>query len=189
MPMAVPISTREPKRNVNQSAATPLRRTVASESTNQKPRSTIRKLYEHVSKTCSWWYPNFTPSGYKWKPKSPIGNVNTNLVEIILFIIDSGCSKHMTVNLKLLSYFMEKFLGTVKFGNDQIALILGYRDLDQGNIRSHSHLVQSSSAFPYQLADLFTKALSEDRFKYLVRRLGMRCLTLDELEDLANESA
>ncbi|GKA15644.1 retrovirus-related pol polyprotein from transposon TNT 1-94 [Tanacetum coccineum] len=41
----------------------------------------------------------------------------------------------------------------------------------------------------YQLADLFTKALSEDRFKYLVRRLGMRCLTPDELEVLANESA
>ncbi|GJY75147.1 hypothetical protein Tco_0480263 [Tanacetum coccineum] len=35
----------------------------------------------------------------------------------------------------------------------------------------------------YQLADLFTKALSEDRFKYLVRRLGMRCLTPDELEN------
>ncbi|GKE75148.1 hypothetical protein Tco_1537189 [Tanacetum coccineum] len=29
----------------------------------------------------------------------------------------------------------------------------------------------------YQLADVFTKALSKDRFKYLVRRLGMRCLT------------
>ncbi|GKF38191.1 hypothetical protein Tco_0118252 [Tanacetum coccineum] len=41
----------------------------------------------------------------------------------------------------------------------------------------------------YQLADLFTKALPEDRFKYLVRRLGMRCLTPDELEVLANESA
>ncbi|GKC63198.1 retrovirus-related pol polyprotein from transposon TNT 1-94 [Tanacetum coccineum] len=41
----------------------------------------------------------------------------------------------------------------------------------------------------YQLADLFTKALSEDRFKYLVRRLGMRCLTLEELEVLANASA
>nr|GEY12270.1 hypothetical protein [Tanacetum cinerariifolium] len=41
----------------------------------------------------------------------------------------------------------------------------------------------------YQLADMFTKALSEDRFKYLVRRLGMRCLTLEELEALANESA
>ncbi|GKF54153.1 hypothetical protein Tco_0161063 [Tanacetum coccineum] len=37
--------------------------------------------------------------------------------------------------------------------------------------------------------DLFTKALSEDRFKYLVRRLGMRCLTPDELDVLAIESA
>nr|GEX84053.1 hypothetical protein [Tanacetum cinerariifolium] len=41
----------------------------------------------------------------------------------------------------------------------------------------------------YQLADLFTKAFPEERFKYLVRRLGMRCLTPDELEVLANESA
>ncbi|GJS37326.1 retrovirus-related pol polyprotein from transposon TNT 1-94 [Tanacetum coccineum] len=41
----------------------------------------------------------------------------------------------------------------------------------------------------YQLADLFTKGLSEDRFKYLVRQLGMRCLTPEELEVLANESA
>ncbi|GKB81095.1 hypothetical protein Tco_0947990, partial [Tanacetum coccineum] len=41
----------------------------------------------------------------------------------------------------------------------------------------------------YRLADLFTKALLEDRFKYLVRRLGMRCLTPEELEVLANEFA
>nr|GEX95249.1 copia protein [Tanacetum cinerariifolium] len=41
----------------------------------------------------------------------------------------------------------------------------------------------------YQLADLFTKALPKERFKYLVRRLGMRCLTPEELEALANESA
>ncbi|GKB24702.1 retrovirus-related pol polyprotein from transposon TNT 1-94 [Tanacetum coccineum] len=41
----------------------------------------------------------------------------------------------------------------------------------------------------YQLANLFTKALPEDRFKYLVRRLGMRCLTPEELEVLENESA
>ncbi|GJW25551.1 retrovirus-related pol polyprotein from transposon TNT 1-94 [Tanacetum coccineum] len=55
----------------------------------------------------------------------------------------------------------------------------------------HSHLVQSSLAFPYQAhrSGLFTKALSEDRFKYLVRRLGIRCLTPEELEVLANESA
>nr|GFA36173.1 hypothetical protein [Tanacetum cinerariifolium] len=76
MPMVVLISTRKPKRIVNQSVAKPLRRTVASESTNQKPRHTTRKLYELVSKACSLWYPKFTPPGYKWKPKSQIGNVN-----------------------------------------------------------------------------------------------------------------
>ncbi|GJY25693.1 hypothetical protein Tco_0400419 [Tanacetum coccineum] len=41
----------------------------------------------------------------------------------------------------------------------------------------------------YQLADMFTKALPEERFQYLVRRIGMRCLTLAELEVLTNESA
>nr|GEY44032.1 Gag-Pol polyprotein [Tanacetum cinerariifolium] len=57
------------------------------------------------------------------------------LVEIVLFIVDSGCSKHMTRNLKLLINFVEKFLGTVKFGNDQIAPILDYGDLVQGAVK------------------------------------------------------
>ncbi|GKE55974.1 retrovirus-related pol polyprotein from transposon TNT 1-94, partial [Tanacetum coccineum] len=95
MPMVVPISTREPKRNVNQFVAVPLKKTVTAESTNQKPRSTTKKQY---------------------------------IILIILFIIDFGCSKHMTGNLKLLSNFVEKFLGTMKYGNDQIASILGYGD-------------------------------------------------------------
>ncbi|GKD81892.1 retrovirus-related pol polyprotein from transposon TNT 1-94 [Tanacetum coccineum] len=41
----------------------------------------------------------------------------------------------------------------------------------------------------YQLADMFTKALPEDRFQYLVKRIGMRCLTPAELEVLTNDSA
>ncbi|GKF82209.1 retrovirus-related pol polyprotein from transposon TNT 1-94 [Tanacetum coccineum] len=40
----------------------------------------------------------------------------------------------MTGNLKLLVNFMVKFLGTTWFGNDQFALILGYRDLVQRNV-------------------------------------------------------
>nr|GFB79747.1 integrase, catalytic region, zinc finger, CCHC-type, peptidase aspartic, catalytic [Tanacetum cinerariifolium] len=113
--------------------AKPLKRTVASES-NKKPRNFTRKLYERVSKTCSWWYSKFTPSGYKWKPKSGKENVYSNLVEIILFIVNSECSNHMTGNLKLLINFVEKFLGTVKFRNDQITPILGYEDLVQGAV-------------------------------------------------------
>nr|GFB91552.1 integrase, catalytic region, zinc finger, CCHC-type, peptidase aspartic, catalytic [Tanacetum cinerariifolium] len=55
-------------------------------------------------------------------------------VKIVLFIVDSGCSKHMTGDLKLLINLVEKFLGTVKFGNDHIAPILGYGDLVQGAV-------------------------------------------------------
>ncbi|GKA51702.1 retrovirus-related pol polyprotein from transposon TNT 1-94 [Tanacetum coccineum] len=70
-------------------------------------------------------------------PLSPILHcllILLQLVEIILFIVDSGCSKHMMGNLKLLTNFVEKFMGTMKFGNDQITSILGYGDLVQGKI-------------------------------------------------------
>ncbi|GJR46271.1 hypothetical protein Tco_1314374 [Tanacetum coccineum] len=78
-PMAVPISTRKPKQNVNQSVATSSKKTVATDSTVKKSRNITRKLYEQVSKTCSWWYPKYTPPGYNWKPKSQKGNVNPNI--------------------------------------------------------------------------------------------------------------
>nr|GEZ96130.1 hypothetical protein [Tanacetum cinerariifolium] len=42
--------------------------------------------------------------------------------------------EHMTGNLKLLTNFVEKFLDTAKFRNDQIAQILGYGDLVQGTV-------------------------------------------------------
>nr|GFA55323.1 hypothetical protein [Tanacetum cinerariifolium] len=65
-------------------------------------------------------------NGVNSRTKMPI---DVPLVEIVLFIVNSGCSKHMTGNLKLLINFVEKFLGTVKFKKDQIAPILGYGDL------------------------------------------------------------
>nr|GEZ17376.1 copia protein [Tanacetum cinerariifolium] len=40
----------------------------------------------------------------------------------------------MTGNLKLLINFIWKFFGTVRFGNDHVAAILGYSDLQWGNI-------------------------------------------------------
>nr|GEW97538.1 hypothetical protein [Tanacetum cinerariifolium] len=50
-------------------------------------------------------------------------------------------------------------------------------------------LLYCDSQTEYQLADILTKALPEDRFKYLVRRIGVRCLTPAELEVLEKESA
>nr|GEW32648.1 hypothetical protein [Tanacetum cinerariifolium] len=46
-PIAMPISIREPKRNVDQSVVTSHKKTFAKESTVKKSRSIIRKLYEY----------------------------------------------------------------------------------------------------------------------------------------------
>ncbi|GJY16599.1 retrovirus-related pol polyprotein from transposon TNT 1-94 [Tanacetum coccineum] len=56
------------------------------------------------------------------------------VIQLILWIIDSGCSKHMTGNLQLLRNFIEKFMGTVRFRNDHFAAITGYGDYVQGNL-------------------------------------------------------
>nr|GEX16989.1 hypothetical protein [Tanacetum cinerariifolium] len=129
-PTVVPISTRKPKSQANKSVATHHKKQVASKSTNQKPQSYIKMLYENTNKAWKWWIERQSPSGYKWVPKPK----KKWIVQLILFIVDSGCTKHMTGNLKLLCNFVEKFLGTVRFGNDQFAPILYYGDLVQGNV-------------------------------------------------------
>ncbi|GJS92594.1 ribonuclease H-like domain-containing protein [Tanacetum coccineum] len=112
-------------------------------------------LYEKTSKAWKWWIEQQCLSEYKWVPKTKmkwvpkVRNANvqkrvsfaidnasriTNIVQLIPFIVDSGCTKHMTGNLSLLCNFVEKYLGTVRFGNDKFAPILGYGDLVQGNI-------------------------------------------------------
>nr|GFB66997.1 integrase, catalytic region, zinc finger, CCHC-type, peptidase aspartic, catalytic [Tanacetum cinerariifolium] len=53
-------------------------------------------------------------------------------------VAPSGCSKHITGNLKLLINFIWKFMGTVRFGNDHVAAILGFGDLQWGNIKIDS---------------------------------------------------
>ncbi|GKA30971.1 retrovirus-related pol polyprotein from transposon TNT 1-94 [Tanacetum coccineum] len=56
------------------------------------------------------------------------------VVQIVLWVVDSGCSKHMTGDRSLLRNFIEKFIGTVRFGNDNFAAITGYGDYIHGNI-------------------------------------------------------
>ncbi|GJT37506.1 retrovirus-related pol polyprotein from transposon TNT 1-94 [Tanacetum coccineum] len=148
-PKVVPISTRKPKSHANKSVATTYKKTVTSEFTIQKSKSYYRMLYEKTSKAWKWWIEQQCPSGYKWVPKTKMKWVPKvrnetvkkrvsfaidNIVQLILFIVDSGCTKHMTGNLSILCNFVEKYLGTVRFGNDQFAPILGYGDLVQGNI-------------------------------------------------------
>nr|GEW74668.1 Gag-Pol polyprotein [Tanacetum cinerariifolium] len=44
-----------------------------------------------------------------------IENLKLDIVQLILFIVDSGCTKHITGNLSLLCNFVEKYLGIVRF--------------------------------------------------------------------------
>nr|GEV80615.1 ribonuclease H-like domain-containing protein [Tanacetum cinerariifolium] len=56
------------------------------------------------------------------------------VVQIVLWYLDSGCSKHMTRDRSQLTNFVNKFLGTVKFKNDHVAKIMGYGDYQIRNV-------------------------------------------------------
>nr|GFC18092.1 integrase, catalytic region, zinc finger, CCHC-type, peptidase aspartic, catalytic [Tanacetum cinerariifolium] len=67
------------------------------------------------------------------------GNIESSkviapIIQICLWIIDSGCSKHMIDNRALLTNFVEKFLGTVSFGNNDFSVIAGYGDVVIGSM-------------------------------------------------------
>nr|GEW36616.1 hypothetical protein [Tanacetum cinerariifolium] len=48
------------------------------------------------------------------------------VVQIVLWYLDSGCSKHMTGDRSRLMNFMKKFIETVRFGNDHFGASMGY---------------------------------------------------------------
>ncbi|GKE27358.1 retrovirus-related pol polyprotein from transposon TNT 1-94, partial [Tanacetum coccineum] len=74
---------------------------------------------------------------YLRKPRKSIISVpvsKSKVVQIVLWYLESGCSKHMTGDRSQLTNFVNNFLGTVKFGNDHVAKILGYGDYQIGNL-------------------------------------------------------
>nr|GEY59502.1 Gag-Pol polyprotein [Tanacetum cinerariifolium] len=68
-----------------------------------------------------------------YSKKTKTANKKVPVVQIILWYLDSGCSKHMTGDRTQLVNFVQNFLGTVKFGNDHVAKIMGYGDYQIGN--------------------------------------------------------
>ncbi|GKA20640.1 hypothetical protein Tco_0700629 [Tanacetum coccineum] len=70
-PKEVPISDSKPKRKTNKSVATPHKKTVASDTTIQKPKSYFKELYENTNKAWKWWIEKKCPSEYKWTQTTP----------------------------------------------------------------------------------------------------------------------
>ncbi|GKB39166.1 retrovirus-related pol polyprotein from transposon TNT 1-94 [Tanacetum coccineum] len=77
---------------------------------------------------------NWIPKNKTAKSQSNVYKSRTSVIQLVLWIVDGGCSKHMTGNLQLLRNFIEKFIGTVHFRNDHFAAIIGYEDYVQGNL-------------------------------------------------------
>nr|GEU51996.1 putative reverse transcriptase domain-containing protein [Tanacetum cinerariifolium] len=50
------------------------------------------------------------------------------IVQIVLWYLDSGCSKHVTGDRSRLMNFVKKFIGTIRFGNDHFGATMGYGD-------------------------------------------------------------
>nr|GEW54926.1 integrase, catalytic region, zinc finger, CCHC-type, peptidase aspartic, catalytic [Tanacetum cinerariifolium] len=59
------------------------------------------------------------------------------VVQIVLWYFDSGCSKHTIGDRSWLRNFVKKFIETVKFGNDHFGAIMGYKDyvIDLGKLQ------------------------------------------------------
>nr|GEV47204.1 hypothetical protein [Tanacetum cinerariifolium] len=94
-------------------------------SLNVPSRSKLNKSFPIIVHN---WLPKLQPLAEpvdKWIPK---------IVQICLWIIDSRYSKHMTGNRALLTNFVEKFLGTVRFSNNDFAVIAGYEDVVIGSM-------------------------------------------------------
>nr|GEW09351.1 retrovirus-related Pol polyprotein from transposon TNT 1-94 [Tanacetum cinerariifolium] len=85
-------------------------------------------LFSDNHNACVVAYINFVNASIKSK------SVQTPVVQIVLWYLNSGCSKHMTRDRSQLINFVQKFLGTVKFGNDHVAKIMGYGDYQIGNV-------------------------------------------------------
>nr|GFA91667.1 integrase, catalytic region, zinc finger, CCHC-type, peptidase aspartic, catalytic [Tanacetum cinerariifolium] len=58
----------------------------------------------------------------------------SSVVQIVLWYLDSGFSKHMTRDRSQLVNFVQKCLGTIKFRNDHVVKIIGYGDYQIGNV-------------------------------------------------------
>nr|GEX24741.1 hypothetical protein [Tanacetum cinerariifolium] len=108
-------------------------------SANQKRhRTQVRKPKQVWSKERLACKPRLPRLSLKWSPSGRSFDLKGKLVaskETNCPNDDMACcSKHMTRNIKLLINFVWKFFGTVRFGNDHIAAILGYGDFKWGNI-------------------------------------------------------
>ncbi|GJU77847.1 hypothetical protein Tco_1274917 [Tanacetum coccineum] len=73
----------------------------------------------------------FANVGYQWRPTGKKFSLGEQCPLTKHHV--KCCSKHMTRNHSKLKNFVEKFIGTVRFGNDHFGAIMGYGDYVYGD--------------------------------------------------------
>nr|GFA07499.1 integrase, catalytic region, zinc finger, CCHC-type, peptidase aspartic, catalytic [Tanacetum cinerariifolium] len=91
-----------------------------------------------------------------------------NIVHIYLWIIDSGCSKRMTGNRALLTNFVEKFFGTVRFGNNDFVVIAGHGDVVIGSETIKKVYRVEGLDITYLALDIFVTRALKSHFESLL---------------------
>nr|GEU93131.1 retrovirus-related Pol polyprotein from transposon TNT 1-94 [Tanacetum cinerariifolium] len=138
----------------------------------KKPRDSLnvhskRNSNKSLPRTVHRWLPKMQPLAEplaKWIPR---------IIQICLWIIDSGCSKHMTSSRALLTNFVEKFLGTVRFGNNDFAVIAGYGDVGlEVAFRKSTYIVRNEDGL-----DLFTGDRSSNLYTIALNKVASNSST------------
>ncbi|GJT36168.1 retrovirus-related pol polyprotein from transposon TNT 1-94 [Tanacetum coccineum] len=133
------------KSKIDEASASKVRDKVSSEFKKKKSNMRDKPLSPFMLnkiRTSSLWQKWFeSQPNVMWTPVNTKPHAHTNpsnrkplVVQIVLWVVDSGCSKHMTGDRLLLRNFVEKFMGTFRFRNDNFAAITGYGDYIHGNI-------------------------------------------------------
>nr|GEZ11395.1 hypothetical protein [Tanacetum cinerariifolium] len=158
-PTVVPISTRKPKSQANKSIVTPSKKKVASKSTNQKPQSYFRVLYENTNKACKWWIERQIPSG----------NVTINRVYYVkglnhnIFSVGQFCDADLEVAFRKSTCFVRDLQGNdLLIGNHGSDLYI----ISLQESTSSTPLCLMAKATPTQ-AWLWHRRLSHLNFDYI----------------------
>nr|GEU39192.1 retrovirus-related Pol polyprotein from transposon TNT 1-94 [Tanacetum cinerariifolium] len=93
------------------------------------PRSTQKNKVEAHPRTVK---SSLKTKNYAVKPKGNASVQHSKVIQIVLWYLDSGYSKHMIGDHSQLTNFVNKFLVTVKFKNDHVAKIMVMVIIRQG---------------------------------------------------------
>ncbi|GJS65787.1 retrovirus-related pol polyprotein from transposon TNT 1-94 [Tanacetum coccineum] len=99
-----------------------------------------------------------------------------DVIQIVVWIIDSGCSKHMTGNLRLLRNFIEKFMGTDRFGNDHFATITCYGDYVHGKVTIFAFCSKTCYVHNLEGDDLLTGARDSNLYTISISHMATSSL-------------